>query len=104
MTHTGPRGPQTPLSPEEAAGQIKRYQESVNVQIIYPGVNIVARLLSLLEKTPVTGRHIHDLHLAATMLENDVTQVQTFDPGVFSRVPEIEVLIPGQTTGQPSAN
>ena len=104
MTNTGPRGPQTPLSSKQAAKQVKRYYESENFQTIYPGGNIVPRLLSLLEEISITGRHIHDLFLAATMLENDVTRVYTYDPTVFSRVPGIEVLTPDQPTEQPSAN
>lgn len=104
MSNTGPRGPQRALSSEEAAGQVKRYYESEHLQIIYPGINIVPRLLVLLEETAVTGRHVHDLYLAATMLENNVTRVYTYDPSIFSRISSIEVLTPGQPTEERTSN
>ena len=64
---------------------------------IYPGVNIVARMLSLLERYAVTGAHIHDLHLVATMLENGVKSVYTFNTKDFTLFSEIEAREPSES-------
>lgn len=101
MTNTGPRGPEDPLTPQEAADQVRKYYESENLTVIYPGAGIVERVLSLLEAHPVSGRDIHDLHLIATMLENGVKKVYTFNTKDFTPFSEIQVLTPPQP--QPSA-
>jgi predicted nucleic acid-binding protein len=61
---------------------------------IYPGPDIIERMFSLLEAVPVKGPSIHDLHLAATMLENGITKIYTFNVQDFEPIPGIEVLNP----------
>jgi predicted nucleic acid-binding protein len=51
-------------------------------------------MLSLLEAHPVSGARIHDLRIAATMLENGVSKVATYDTHVFAHLPMIEPLDP----------
>lgn len=83
-----------PLSPQEAVDEVKKYYRAKRLIKIYPGTNIIERVLALLEAHPVTGLNIHDLHLVATMLENGVTRIYTFNVRHFAPFSEIEVLTP----------
>ena len=86
------------LSSQEATDQVKKYHRSKRLVKIYPGRNIVERMLELLETHPVTGLDIHDLRLVATMLENGVTRIYTFNVRDFAPFSEIEVLTPPEPT------
>jgi len=90
-----------PLTVPEAIDQIRKYYRAKRLVKIYPGPTIIERMLALLETHPVSGRDIHDLHLIATMLENGVTKVYTFNTKDFTPFSEIEILTPPQP--QPSA-
>ncbi len=92
----GPNRPSHPLSSKDAANEVRKYYQSRNIRKIYPGPNIIQRMLFLLKTTPVTGLNIYDLHLAATMLENGVTKIYTFNPQDFEAIPSIEVLTPSE--------
>ncbi len=91
---TGRNKPARPLSQEEAIVEVRKYYRSQNIKKIYPGPAIIERELSLLETVPVTGIKVYDLHLAATMLENGVTKIYTFNTKDFEPIPGIEVLNP----------
>lgn len=93
---TGRNKPARPLSPAEATAEVRKYYRSRNIQKIYPGPTIIERMLSLLETTPVTGPDIYDLHLAATMLENGVTKIYTFNTSDFVSIPGIEAIDPSE--------
>jgi uncharacterized protein len=43
----------------------------------------------------VSGNFIHDCHIAALMVENDVHRIVTFDTH-FRRFPQLKVAVPGQ--------
>ena len=86
------------LTQQEATDQIRKYYESEGLAIIYPGTRIVERMLSLLERYAVTGPYIHDLRLVATMLENGVTRIYTFNVRDFAPFSEIDVLTPPEPT------
>ena len=77
-----------------------KYQRSNTIQKLYPIAITVDRMLTLMEVYPVTGRHIHDLFLAATMLSHGVTRVYTYDPQHFVRIEGIEVLTPESPTSK----
>ena len=53
-------------------------------------------MLTFLDTHPVSGAHIHDLRLAATMVENGVSKVATYDKGHFTHLPGIEVVDPSE--------
>ena len=91
---TNPRRVSAPLTQQEAIDQIRKYYESEDLTVIYPGSNIVERMLALLDTHAVSGPDIHDLHLVATMLENDVTKIYTYNTTDFDTFPDIEVLTP----------
>jgi len=83
-----------PLTVQEAIDQIKKYSESEDLTLIYPGSGIIGHLLSLLQIRPATGSDIYDLFLTATMLENNVHRIYTFNTKDFAPFSEIEVLTP----------
>jgi len=83
-----------PMSPTEAVAEVKKYLDSNEIYTIYPTPETWPLLCSLIEKTPVTGQDIHDLHLAATMLSNGIHKIYTFNVKDFEPLPGIEVLNP----------
>jgi predicted nucleic acid-binding protein len=52
------------------------------------------RWADLAEKHGVTGADIFDLQLVATMLENGVRRIYTFNREDFERFAELEVIMP----------
>ena len=94
MTNTGRRGPEDPLTAQEATDVIRRYHESDAVTIIYPGPGTIRHLLVLLENRPITGPKFYDIFLAATMLENGVTRIATYNGPDFTPLPGITVVPP----------
>lgn len=93
-THEGRKGPEKPLFPSVAAELIRKYSESEDITVIYPGPQTIGLMLSLLDAHPVSGARIHDLRIAATMLENGVTEITTYDEHVFAHLPGITVVDP----------
>lgn len=51
-------------------------------------------LVNLLSQTGVSGKRIHDMNIAATMLSHGVRTLLTFNPGDFSAVEGIDVRVP----------
>ena len=94
VTRAGRHRASSPMSPAEAAEEVRKYLEAEHINKIYPTPTTWPTILSLLEQHSVTGQDIHDLHLAATMLSNDVTKIYTFNTEDFASIPGIEVLDP----------
>lgn len=91
---TDPRRVNNPRTPAEARSEIKKYIQSKNILKIYPGPDIIKRILDLLTRYEVSKQEIFDLQLVATMLANNVVRIYTYNQDDFSRYPEIEVLSP----------
>ncbi len=91
---TNPHRVDDPLTVQEAIDQMRKYYQAKRLVKIYSGPTIIERELALLESHPVSGADIHDLHLVATMLENGVTRIYTFNTKDFVPFSEIEVLTP----------
>lgn len=95
MTRTDGRGLEKPLSPEEAATEVRKYLDSEQILMIYPTPATWPLILdSLLKQRPVSGPDIYDLHLAATMLSNGVKKIYTFNTKDFAPLSDIETLTP----------
>lgn len=92
---TSPRRVQTPRSPQEATTEMAKYMRSRRIRTIYPGLDILRRVLALHAQHPqVTRQEIFDLYLAATMLSNGITQIYTYNQQHFTPFQELTVLIP----------
>ena len=93
-TRTDKLGLEKPLPADEAQGLIQHYIDADHVRIIYPTPGVWPRMRTLLHVHPVKGPQIYDVQLAATMLENGVSKIYTYNRPHFSRVEGIEVLMP----------
>jgi predicted nucleic acid-binding protein len=91
---TNPRRVQQARSPEEARAEVEKYVRSP-IRKIHPGIDILDRVLTLLAQHPnVSRQDIFDLFLAATMLENGLTRIYSYNQDHFTRFPELTVLTP----------
>lgn len=88
---TNPNVMPTPLGPADA----QDYAEVIakGLELIVPTPQVFERALVLLRQTGISGKRSHDVMHAATMLENGVTRIYTFDTG-FANIPGLTVLQP----------
>ncbi len=74
---TNPRRVSQPLSALAAMRCLRLYWRSSRITKLYPAATTMGRLLQLVVTTGVTGADVFDAFLAATVLENGVTEVYT---------------------------
>ncbi len=55
---------------------------------------VVSRWTELAERHNVTGARVFDLQLAATMIENGVRRIYTYNRADFETLEELDVLTP----------
>lgn len=91
---TNPRRVTVPRTPAAAMAEVEQYIKSRHIQKIYPGPGVLDHLQTLFRTHSVSGPAIFDLYLIATMLENGVTTLYTFNTDDFTPYAEIEVLTP----------
>ena len=91
---TDPRRVSNPISQKDALLEMEKYFYSKNILKIYPGPEIIERILDLLTQHEITKQEIFDLQLVATMLSNNVTRLYTYNREDFIKFKEIEVLSP----------
>jgi uncharacterized protein len=80
-----------PLSALEAVEDIERLPGAL--PLVHPTTETVTRSLNLVRVLGHTGRHVFDIALAATMLENGVKTIYTFDER-FSQMPGLVAIAP----------
>jgi toxin-antitoxin system PIN domain toxin len=80
-----------PLSTADAANDVEYLRRALPV--IHPGPRVIARTLDLLRVLGHSGRHVFDIVLAATMMENGIKAIYTYDDR-FAKVPGIVALTP----------
>jgi predicted nucleic acid-binding protein len=92
---TSPRRVQTPRSPQEATAEMAKYMRSRRIRTIYPGPDILRRVLALHAQHPQVARQdIFDLSLVATMLANRIACIYTYNQQHFTPFQELTVLTP----------
>src|SRR5712691_6886677 len=92
---TNPRRVTQPRSPQEARDEMEKYFRAATIRKIYPGDDIVERMLTLLQQHPqITRQDIFDCVLVATMQANGVRRIYTYNRQHFTPFPDIEVLTP----------
>jgi toxin-antitoxin system PIN domain toxin len=99
---TNPRRVTHPLPPAEAMAQVEKYVRSRHIRKLYPGPGVHDRLRELFERRSVAGADIFDLYLVATMLENGIRRIYTFNTDDFAPFSQIEVLTPPEPEPTPS--
>jgi predicted nucleic acid-binding protein len=88
---TNPNVMPKPLPPTDAYVTVEAL--ATGFDLIVPTQGVVGRALELLRATGISGKRVHDVMHAATMLENGVTQIYSLDEG-FAKIPGITVLKP----------
>ena len=63
---------------------------------------VTARLLDLLERTPVGGKQVHDANIVATMLSHGVTRLVTENTRDFKRFAGLITVLPLGAVDQPA--
>jgi predicted nucleic acid-binding protein len=92
---TDSRRVSSPRSTEEAIAEVGKYAHSSRIVTLHPSTAILTRVLSLLASYPQVARQtIFDLFITATMLDNGVNRIYTFNEQDFSLFTDIEVLRP----------
>ena len=91
---TSPRRVSAPFTSEEALAEIEKIRALPGLTLLPVPLDVVDRWVALLHEHRVTGRHVFDAQLAATMWGNGITKLYTFNRTDFERFPGIEILTP----------
>jgi predicted nucleic acid-binding protein len=92
---TNPRRVTQPRSPEEAREEMEKYLQSPAILKIYPGEDILNRVITLLQQHPqITRQDIFDCVLVATMQTHWIRQIYTYNRQHFLPFADLEVLTP----------
>src|SRR5262249_32347809 len=92
---TNPRRVTQPRTPQEARAEMEKYLHASAIRKIYPGEDIVTRVLTLLQQHPeITRQDIFDCTLVATMQANGIKRIYTYNRQHFTPFADIEVLTP----------
>ena len=91
---TNPRRVSAPFTSEEALAEIQKLRALPGLTLLPVPLDVVDSWVGLLREHPVTGRHIFDAQLVATMQGNGITKLYTFNRADFERFPGLEVLTP----------
>lgn len=83
---TNPKQTNPVRSASEASQKIRKIIESGFYKIVIPKVQTSGTILRLLAKYPVRGADIHDLNLAATMIDNNIDTIYTADTKIFKKL------------------
>jgi toxin-antitoxin system PIN domain toxin len=83
-----------PVSSKKAISEMEKYLEAGGFRMLYPTEETLQITLDLAEKYAVNGAEIFDVHLVATMLSNEVTQLYTYNLDHFKKFPRIVALTP----------
>ena len=97
---TNPRRVTVPFSATEARAFIEELISRLEILPLMPMV--VRRWTDLAERYGVTGARVFDLQLAATMIENGVKRIYTYNRADFEIVADLEVLTPEELRPSPS--
>lgn len=81
------------LGLDDALGNIAEFR-SICI-FLEENAEVAGTLVELLLSSGVYGKRIHDMNIAATMLSHGVDSLITFNPGDFSGIDGIRILIPG---------
>ena len=75
---------------------------TASLSVIFPKVTTVSTLQQLSKVKSAPRMKIFDLYLAATALDNGITQICTWNIADFVGIPEIEPVSPEQLLGRVS--
>lgn len=84
----------SPRTPSEAIGVLEVVLSWSGLRVLPVTAAVTRRLVALLRETPITGRRVHDMHIVATMLENGIRRIYTFNTRDFASIDGLEVVLP----------
>jgi predicted nucleic acid-binding protein len=93
-TVTNPRRIDPSLSIERALQEVENIQALAGLVVLPTPVEVVPRWIALARQYQVSRSDIFDTQIVATMLENEVRRIYTFNVNDFRVYPDIEVLVP----------
>ena len=65
-------------------------------EVLESTVAVFSRWRQLVVEYGVSGKQVHDTHIAAAIIEHSVTHLLTLNPDDFKRFPDIEVIHPSE--------
>lgn len=83
-----------PITGKQAWQIIQYYLSHSSITTIYPSIKMVSKLHELTDKYEISGVHIFDAQLVATMLEHNVKTIYTENIKDFIKFKEISVVNP----------
>lgn len=92
VTVTRPQADATPLPPEAAVDDLRRFAETYTV--LEDGPAVTEELLRSMTRFPTGGERVHDANLVATMLAHGVRRLLTFNEADFHRFGVLVALEP----------
>ncbi len=75
-----------PLSQSQALKAIESFIDSKLFRFVYATENTIFGIVNILKKFPIKAEEIHDVHLAAVALANNIRTIYTADTKVFTRL------------------
>ena len=99
---TNPKRVTAPKAATEALSAIRAFLALPGIALLPVPTDVISRLLTLLERRPVTRGKVHDIHLVASMLGNGVVRIYTYNRDDFTPFSELEVLTPSLGEPEPS--
>lgn len=72
--------------PEQIIIKLELILNSGMFKVILPNEKTPHTILRLLRKVAIKGKDVHDLHLAATMLDNQIETIYTADTKIFHQL------------------
>ena len=82
---TNPKNPGHYSDVSLARDQVKRWIRFFP-KVLLPQIQTASTVLTLLEKFPAKGAEVHDVHLAATMIDNGIDTICTADEKIFKKL------------------
>lgn len=79
-----------PLTGKQAVQKIKEFLDVFSV--VFESENTIHRLITLLDKHAITRQKVHDMNIAATMLDNNIRHLVTFNRDDFKIIKEITMV------------
>lgn len=80
------------LSPDQAALELEAIEQVF--ELLPETAEVYPAWRKLVREVGVSGRQVHDAHLASTMLAHGIPRILTFDVSDFARYPGITALDP----------
>jgi len=79
-----------PLTSKQATAKMKEFL--ARFTLVYEKESTIHALISLIGKYAISRQKIHDMNIVATMVDNDITNLLTYNVKDFSQISEIKLL------------